>query len=59
MYLTKIVGIKSNHLDKDKVENLVMNFKNQIKSQFGIGRKYNNNVYLFRTKSTNSHSYFS
>ena len=40
--LVKFINIKSNYLDRDKVENLVMNFKNEIESQFGRGRKSNN-----------------
>ena len=44
MYLSKIVVIKSNYLDKDQVENLVMNLKNEIKSQFNLNRKSNSNV---------------
>ena len=50
-YILLFVVIKSNYLDKDKVENLVMNFKNEMKSQFGLSRKSNkNNVYYFRPK---------
>ena len=35
---------------KDKVYNLLMNFKNEMKSQFGISRKSNENVYYSRPK---------
>ena len=50
----------SSYIDKDKVESLVINFKNEIESQFGQSRKSNYNGYYFRPKvQTHIHTLYS
>ena len=39
-----------NHLESDKVKNLVMNLKDEKEPQFDLRRKSNNKLYYFRPK---------